>query len=351
MVSADCAQHNKFKLTPNTGAVVVTVGSGGGREMLAACLLVLSCLTGGGLSSWGDQSSYYQLCLQHCTRQTCSQPAAKAEWMSAQSLVETVVGVSCPQDCSYHCMWQTVEEMEARHGQIPQFHGKWPFVRVWGLQEPASVLFSVLNLLTNLWMLVWFRGTVPSNSPMYGAWVFYSLTAINAWVWSTVFHTRDTDITEMLDYFSAFSTVLASLLVCCLRMVGTDNIKAVIITALCVAFFSNHVYNMAFVSFDYGYNMKVNVGVGVLNGLAWLAWAYTHYQDGPHVKRGVLTILCLSLGVLLELLDFPPLLWVLDSHALWHLTTVPLPLLWYRFAAGDCLKLARDGGHDEKKIL
>ena len=33
--------------------------------------------------------------------------------------------------------------------------------------------------------------------------------------------------------------------------------KAVIISALCVAFFSHHVYNMAFVRFDYGHNMKV----------------------------------------------------------------------------------------------
>ena len=34
--------------------------------------------------------------------------------------------------------------------------------------------------------------------------------------------------------------------------------------------------------------------------------------------------------VLLELLDFPPLLLAVDAHALWHLSTVPLPLLWYR---------------------
>jgi hypothetical protein len=31
----------------------------------------------------------------------------------------------------------------------------------------------------------------------------------------------------------------------------------------------------------------------------------------------------------LELLDFPPFLWILDAHALWHLTTVPLIPLWY----------------------
>ena len=102
-------------------------------------------------------------------------------------------------------MWETVDEMEKRHGLVPQFHGKWPFHRVLGLQvctvysvqyvqlslqEPASVLFSVLNLLSNLGMLIWFMGTVPSNCSMYRCWLFYSFTAINAWVWSTVFHAR-----------------------------------------------------------------------------------------------------------------------------------------------------------------
>ena len=248
-------------------------------RMVIVKVLLLSWMVRRAESSWGDQSSYYQMCVQHCSRQTCSAAPALAVWSEGQSGIERMVGITCTEDCRYDCMWETVTEMEARHGQVPQFHGKWPFTRVLGLQEPASVLFSVLNLLSNLCMLLWFRGTVPSDSPMYRPWIFYSLTAINAWVWSTIFHSRDTDLTEMLDYFSAFSTVLASLLVCCLRIVGTDNIKAVIISALCVAFYSNHVYNMAFVRFDYGYNMKVNVSVGVLNGLFWLGWAYTHYQE------------------------------------------------------------------------
>lgn len=34
---------------------------------------------------------------------------------------------------------------------------------------------------------------------------------INAWLWSVVFHARDTPWTERMDYFSAFSMVLFSL--------------------------------------------------------------------------------------------------------------------------------------------
>ena len=49
-----------------------------------------------------------------------------------------------------------------------------------------------------------------------------------------------------------------------------------------------------------------------------------------YVWKCVAAVVCGSLTVLLELLDFPPLLWVVDAHALWHLSTVPLPLLWYR---------------------
>ena len=38
----------------------------------------------------------------------------------------------------------------------------------------------------------------------------------------------------------------------------------------------------------------------------------------------------------LELLDFPPIYWIIDSHAIWHFATVPLPLLWYA-AHSKCL--------------
>lgn len=41
--------------------------------------------------------------------------------------------------------------------------------------------------------------------------IFPLQICINAWIWSVVFHARDTPWTERLDYFCAFSMVLFSL--------------------------------------------------------------------------------------------------------------------------------------------
>lgn len=44
-----------------------------------------------------------------------------------------------------------------------------------------------------------------------------------------------------------------------------------------------------------------------------------------------MVVLLLHGLALLELLDFPPLFWVLDAHAVWHLSTVPVHFLFYRY--------------------
>ena len=68
----------------------------------------------------------------------------------------------------------------------------------------------------------------------------------------------DTPVTEMADYFSALTTVLASFLAFNLRITATSPspIRLAIVAAF-VAFFVHHVFHMVTVRFDYGYNMKV----------------------------------------------------------------------------------------------
>lgn len=52
---------------------------------------------------------------------------------------------------------------------------QWPFVRFFGIQEPASTFFSILNFYFNLKMLKRFRKFVPSDSPLYWLWHIYCL--------------------------------------------------------------------------------------------------------------------------------------------------------------------------------
>ncbi|XP_045426762.1 post-GPI attachment to proteins factor 3 isoform X2 [Pipistrellus kuhlii] len=41
--------------------------------------------------------------------------------------------------------------------------------------------------------------------------------SLNAWFWSTVFHTKDTALTEKMDYFCASTVILHSIYLCCVR--------------------------------------------------------------------------------------------------------------------------------------
>lgn len=235
-------------------------------------------------------------------------------------------------------MWRALEFFQRVGKPIPQFHGKWPFLRLYGIQEPASALFSVLNGLSHACMWHRFSQRVPPTAPNYLIWKGQALLSINAWFWSTVFHARDTPLTEKLDYFCAFSLVLYSLYSLCMRVLGTDSaLSAVTVTVPFVAFFAYHIHYLAFVHFDYGYNMRANVVAGLLNSVGWLWWCWNERGRRPYVWRCAAVVLALNALLLLELGDFPPWHYVLDAHALWHLGTAPLPLLWYRFLTDDTL--------------
>jgi len=88
--------------------------------------------------------------------------------------------------------------------RMEQYYGKWPFWRYAGMQEPASVAFSLANLLMHVLGLDWLhRGVHPAHpmKPFYITWAYLS---INAWIWSAVFHTRGGYPSPHLPPFSSF---------------------------------------------------------------------------------------------------------------------------------------------------
>ncbi|CAH8536720.1 unnamed protein product [Heterobilharzia americana] len=236
-------------------------------------------------------------------------------------------------------MWNTVSAFKRDGLPVPQFNGKWPFIRFWGIQEPASAIFSLLNLLFVCFMFNRFYKHVPYNAPMYKAWVLQTLFSVNAWVWSTVFHTRDTSFTEKMDYFSALAFVVASVVIVQQRIFNPSRVVTILFSAVLVALFANHVNYMSFVSFDYGYNMTVNVLFGLINCFGWLFFSIylCDYKKQPYIVYCWLSVTSLSLFMLLELLDFVPIGWILDSHALWHASSILVIIPWYKFIIADSL--------------
>lgn len=262
--------------------------------------------------------------------------------------------------------------------QTVQFYGKWAQLRVLGMQEPFSVLFSVLNLVVHVYALRHLlREQVPSTYPLKAAYLRHARIGIAAWTASALFHTRDLWWTERLDYFLAAAVLLSGLFFTGCRIAyitpGTQTYQRWL--AVCGGAWVLHVlYLLSHWRLDYSYNMAACTAVGVLHNLVWLAAAFAphfvrslalrvsgHEQAEALLKdkggeahaasraatrfvpyfsdaqRRRLIVLVLVMFVLpgLELFDFPPVLRLIDAHALWHLSTAPITLYWYQWLAAD----------------
>ncbi|XP_060242784.1 post-GPI attachment to proteins factor 3 isoform X2 [Meriones unguiculatus] len=179
-------------------------------------LLLLTVAVGLAWGSQGDREPVYRDCVLSCEERNCSGDALK-HFRSRQPIYMSLAGWTCRDDCKYECMWVTVGLYLQEGHRVPQFHGKWPFSRFLFIQEPASAVASLLNGLASLVMLCRYRASVPASSPMYHTCMAFAWVSLNAWFWSTVFHTRDTDLTEKMDYFCASAVILHSVYLCCVR--------------------------------------------------------------------------------------------------------------------------------------
>ncbi|XP_073181708.1 post-GPI attachment to proteins factor 3 isoform X2 [Lepidochelys kempii] len=301
----------------------------------AALLLLLGAAAAPGpvRGSQGDREPVYRDCLAQCERRNCS-GAGLRHFRSRQPLYMSLTGWTCRDDCKYECMWLTVGLYVQEGYRVPQFHGKWPFSRFLFFQEPASAFASFLNGLANFVMLTRYKASVPPSSPMYHTCIAFAWVSLNAWFWSTVFHTRDTDVTEKMDYFCASTVILHSIYLCCVRTLGLKRPAfANAFGSFLILFLACHVSYLTLVRFDYGYNMAANVAIGLLNLFWWLGWCVRNQQRLPYVWKCMVVVLLLQGLALLELLDFPPLFWIFDAHAIWHISTIPVNVLFYSQAA------------------
>ncbi|KAL0573693.1 hypothetical protein V5O48_008264 [Marasmius crinis-equi] len=325
--------------------------------------LVLSSLVLYTLASAGDRAHDFQNCLFRCKISQCD-IASPATLPIALRLTQW----TCLDNCKYSCMHEvTTYEME-RGESMQQYYGKWPFWRFAGMQEPASVLFSLLNLWAHMRGFSKVRKEIPDGHPLKKYFMIWSAASINTWVWSAVFHTRDTAFTEKLDYFSAALTILTALYFTSIRifhMYAPPNQNRLTIrngrhptskrlkvwTVVCGLTYATHIFYLTSLPrFDYTYNVIFNLVIGLTHNALWLIYSLPSSTSlirrfpnrpksyrPPFVGTAFYLVLFTTAATALELFDFPPVARTIDAHSLWHLCTAPIAIYWYRFLVQDAL--------------
>ncbi|XP_077965794.1 GPI-specific phospholipase A2-like PGAP3 [Styela clava] len=315
----------------------------GGCFVSVFFVFVLSVL--GVNASFGDRSTIYRSCCETCIRKDCIGPQKLKIFQKNQPLPEKLLFWSCEDECRYQCMWQTVDIFTQNNQPVPQFHGKWPFIRLFGIQEPASMIFSVMNGIAHIISLKLFVTKVPSTNRLFYPSLALGIVMIIVWVWSSIFHTREFPFTEKMDYFSATAAVLCSIYYCIFRIslgvpypdqTNGKTLVRIAAALILVLFFIYHVSYLTYKTFDYGYNMFVNVVIGLTNGAAWIFYHWLTRKTFSHQWKASFIVVYTSCLLAFELLDFVPLWWTFDAHCLWHLGTVIFPFFWYSFLIDEC---------------
>ncbi|XP_045515452.1 post-GPI attachment to proteins factor 3 [Pieris brassicae] len=305
------------------------------------------------LCSDGDRSPFYNKCLKNCNNENCTKENQfKPHAAALQDIWSKISWWTCDDECRYNCMWKTVQGFEERGFNTPKFHGKWPFRKIMGVQEPASTFASFLNLAVHASMYQEIIKQFPiKTTPIVLFWHAFAIVCMNAWMWSTIFHTKDNYFTEFMDYACALSMVIMLFVAAVLRVFHKRRKLSAVALLATVVYFVEHVRYLYTGRIDYDYNMLVNICFGVAGSVIWLLWAGIQYISGRReCWRLVAFTLSSGAALTLELLDFPPLYgW--DAHALWHLATVPLPVLFYRFVIDDLNYLKSNYLKSEKSSL
>ena len=119
----------------------------------------------------------------------------------------------------------------------------------------------------------------------------------------------------------------------------------------CLITYIGHVtYLSVLPRFDYTYNMAFNLTLGFTHNILWTVYSLpSSFSPLPRfpfrpkayrpafVNKALVFVLLTTAATALELFDFPPWMFIIDAHALWHLSTVPITKLWYDFLVEDAL--------------
>ncbi|KAL2855080.1 Per1-like protein [Aspergillus pseudodeflectus] len=293
-------------------------------------------------ASLGDHLPDFKSCVKICEAENCQ------DGDSAVSFLLRLMFWTCPAECDYTCQHVVTDRRLARDppmlSPVVQFHGKWPFRRILGMQELFSVLFSGFNFLAHWHGMTRLRDSTPSWHPLQKYYTAFGYSGLAAWTFSMLFHARDFPLTEKLDYYGAGASVLYGLYLATIRIFRLDleqpryrpTLRR-LWTTICIILYTMHVCYLSFWSWDYTYNMIANIVVGMIQNTLWICFSVVRYQKTGKTWTlwPAMIVVWIILAMSLELLDFPPWYALIDAHSLWHLGTVIPCAWWYLYLIKD----------------
>jgi len=374
------------------------------------CIAIVDILRMGANASYGDMQPYYLECVWSCVdaqdESSCQEkqkPSQQHQHQQQQQQQHSFLHRTCQEACEYKCMRAITNERKSKGLAVYKYYGHWCFDRHLGLEEPASVLFSLLNalphvkqILAKLMLVLLSSSSSPSsptaattsgvstllidkdasaklctsgnksrssNSYMALHLDFYPYIALVAWISSAVFHAKKTPLTSLIDYCGALVFIAFGLWLSMRKVLETPlslrqrpwlvillfSCLSALVAARLVAMYSGSI------SFDQ--HMQLCIGLTCATVVLWAAWLLVPLvfrSKSTENKNNNNRLLCLAcqigfcLAALLELFDFPPLFGAFDAHSLWHLCTVPLGFLWYVFWEGE-IKREEEEEEEEKE--
>ena len=292
--------------------------------ILLSFITLVSC-------SMGDGSALFQHCLWLCLQS----PNATATMGPMEHILQWTLREECEYQCARRDVVRRQNKEDPNLSAVAQYYGCWSFQRVAGMEELGSVVFSLLHMVLHL------RGGYDTCTTCFAphsatrkAWVAFVVFWTNGWFWSAVYHARHKHFAMVLDYMGAQLAMFGALYFAVVYTVPFVRTRSVVIpfTFIMTMGYGVHSYHMLWVHFDYGWNMKVGIIIGIAHHLAFLRWCLRRPFTVPQ-QYMLGAVLVISGASVFELYDFPPLFFeTTDAHALWHGCTLPATVLWYRFA-------------------
>ncbi|ANZ76003.1 BA75_01987T0 [Komagataella pastoris] len=363
------------------------------KRQYIAFAFIINCILV--LGSPGDRLPKFKECVRKCDILTCGNSQGfndpskqelrnwKKEQMREGLFQELpldwslrLLGWECFPNCDYQCQRLVTEDRRAKGEKVLQFHGKWPFARVFGVQEFFSTIFSIANFVPNYrgyrmlrrdYRYEQVKGNTEIVNLLWG-YLIISLVSLGAWTFSTIFHLRDTWTREKLDYYFAGATVLSGFYGIFCRVFRLYQIKADtkrrFFAIFLICCYIGHITRLT-LDWSYTYNMQANVLCGFLQNIGWTYQSLNTFVYQSETRRGsaskkhivkrvtdalhrdianpevnwtllpIVLVTSVCFGMSFELLDFAPLGDLLDAHAIWHFVTVWPAYYWYPYMIKD----------------